>query len=193
MKFYNKSSQHVLQELNVNQHTGLTEKDVEERRKKYGLNEFTVKEEGGIFKDILEALSEPMIVILIIAALVSMLIGEFSDAIGIIGAIIIGVGIGLITEGKSKKAAEELSKLTENIDVKVIRDGKVQQIQKNHLVVGDIVCIEMGDMIPADGRLIESSHLKIREDMLTGESDDVNKDHEAIIPMEKIETKNGIV
>lgn len=130
MKFYNKSSQHVLQELNVNQHTGLTEKDVEERRKKYGLNEFTVKEEGGIFKDILEALSEPMIVILIIAALVSMLIGEFSDAIGIIGAIIIGVGIGLITEGKSKKAAEELSKLTENIDVKVIRDGKVQQIQK---------------------------------------------------------------
>lgn len=193
MKFYNKSSDEVLQELNVNSNVGLTEKDVEERRKKYGLNEFTVKEEGGIFKDIIEALSEPMIVILIIAAIISVVIGEYTDAIGIIGAIIIGVAIGLITEGKSKKAAEELSKLTENIEVKVIRDGKIHQVQKSYLVVGDIVCIEMGDMIPADGRLIESSHLKIREDMLTGESDDVNKDHEAIIPMEKIETKNGIV
>ena len=133
MKFYNKSSQEVMKELNVNGTTGLNKSEIEERKKKYGINEFTVKEEGGLLKDVIEALSEPMIVILIVAAIISGLIGEFSDAIGIAGAIIIGVGIGLITEGKSKKAAEELSKLTENIDVKIIRDGHIHQVQKMSL------------------------------------------------------------
>ena len=136
------------------------------RREKYGLNEFSVKEEGGLLKDIIDALKEPMIIVLILAAFISAAIGEYSDSIGIVCAILLGIGI--VTEGKSKKAAEELSKLTENIDVKVLRDGKVKQIPKNELVPGDIVYIETGDMIPADGRLINSINLKVREDMLTG-------------------------
>ncbi len=193
MKFYSKSPEEVAEELNVDISEGLTNEEIIERRKKYGANEFTVKEEGGFFEDLKEALSEPMILILIAAALISALIGEFTDAVGIVGAIVLGVGIGMITEGKSKKAAQALSELTENIEVKVIRNGSIHQVPKNELVVGDIVCFETGDMIPADGRIIESINLKIREDMLTGESDDVRKRADVIVQKEKIESKGKVI
>ena len=193
MKFYDKSGNETLKELKVNSSTGIKKDEVIQRREKYGVNEFSVKDEDGILKQIIAGLSEPMILILIVAAVISALIGEVTDAIGIVGAIVVGVGIGIITEGKSKKAAEELSKLTENIQIKVIRDGKVQQIEKREIVVGDIVCIETGDMVPADGRLIESTNLKVKEDMLTGESDDVSKHSDVIIGMEKIESKGTIL
>ena len=192
MKFYSESKEDVLKELSVNRDRGLSSDDVKSRRDKYGLNEFTPMEEGSFWDDLKDALSEPMIVILIIAAIISAVIGEFHDAIGIVCAIAIGIAIGMITEGRSKKAAEALSKLTENIEVKVLRDGEVEQVSKSELVPGDIVFIETGDMIPADGRLIKSINLKVREDMLTGESDDVSKKCDAIINMEKVETKDGI-
>lgn len=192
MKFYSESKEDVLKELSVNRDRGLSSDDVKSRRDKYGLNEFTPMEEGSFWDDLKDALSEPMIVILIIAAIISAVIGEFHDAIGIVCAIAIGIAIGMITEGRSKKAAEALSKLTENIDVKVLRDGEVELVSKSDLVPGDIVFIETGDMIPADGRLIKSINLKVREDMLTGESDDVSKKCDAIIGMEKVETKDGI-
>ena len=193
MKFFNEKQDKVLKELSVTAETGIKSKDIDSRRNKYGFNEFTPKEEGSLFDDIKEALSEPMIVILIAAAIISAIVGETHDAIGIMCAIAIGVGIGIVTEGKSKKAAEALSKLTENIDVKVLRDGKIQQIPKNELLPGDIVSIETGDMVPADGRLIESVNLKVREDILTGESDDVSKNADITIPMEKIESKGKII
>ena len=185
MKFYSESKEDVLKELSVNRDRGLSSDDVKSRRDKYGLNEFTPMEEGSFWDDLKDALSEPMIVILIIAAIISAVIGEFHDAIGIVCAIAIGIAIGMITEGRSKKAAEALSKLTENIEVKVLRDGEVELVSKSELVPGDIVFIETGDMIPADGRLIKSINLKVREDMLTGESDDVSKKCDAIIGMEK--------
>ena len=192
MKFYSESKEDVLKELSVNRDRGLSSDDVKSRRDKYGLNEFTPMEEGSFWDNLKDALSEPMIVILIIAAIISAVIGEFHDAIGIVCAIAIGIAIGMITEGRSKKAAEALSKLTENIEVKVLRDGEVELVSKSELVPGDIVFIETGDMIPADGRLIKSINLKVREDMLTGESDDVSKKCDAIIGMEKVETKDGI-
>ncbi|MDO5518394.1 MAG: HAD-IC family P-type ATPase, partial [Clostridium sp.] len=192
-KFYNISKNESLKILDVNKEHGLNEEEIAKRRETYGKNEFTIKEEGSFLKDLIDALSEPMILILIAAAVISGLIGEFTDAVGIIGAIIIGVGIGMVTEGKSKKAAEALSKLTEDIEVKVVRDGHVHQVNKSEIVVGDIVIIETGDMVPADGRLIESINLKIREDMLTGESDDVSKDEDALVELETIESKGTII
>lgn len=125
MKFYSESKEDVLKELSVNRDRGLSSDDVKSRRDKYGLNEFTPMEEGSFWDDLKDALSEPMIVILIIAAIISAVIGEFHDAIGIVCAIAIGIAIGMITEGRSKKAAEALSKLTENIEVKVLRDGEI--------------------------------------------------------------------
>lgn len=192
-KFYNISKNEALKILGVRNDQGLSENEVVKSREEFGKNEFTIKEEGSFIKDLIDALSEPMILILIAAAVISGIIGEFTDAVGIIGAIVIGVGIGMITEGKSKKAAEALSKLTEDIEVKVLRDGHIHQVNKSEIVVGDIVFIETGDMIPADGRLIDSINLKIREDMLTGESDDVSKNEDAVIELEIIESKGSII
>jgi len=186
MKYFNESIENVLEKLEVNQEEGLKESKIKELNEKYGKNEFTHKEEGSIFKDIKNALLEPMMLILLFAALVSGIIGEYYDSIGIVCAVAIGITIGIITEGKSKKAAEALAKMTEDIVVKVIRNSHITQVSKSELVPGDIVYLETGDMIPADGRFIETIDLKVREDMLTGESDDVKKDAHIIINMETI-------
>ena len=187
MKYFNESIKTLLSELDVDKEIGLKDSSIKERADKYGKNEFTHKEEGSIFEDIKEAILEPMMLILLVAALISAIIGEYYDAIGIVCAVSIGITIGIITEGKSKKAAEALAKMTEDIVVKVLRNGKVTQVNKSELVPGDIVYLETGDMMPADGRFIETTDLKVREDMLTGESDDVKKDAKAIIAMEEIE------
>lgn len=193
MRYYNKTINEVLMYLRTNKDTGLNSSEVEQRQNKYGKNEFTIKEDNSFWDELGKNLTEPMILILLGAAIISSFIGELHDAIGIIGAIALGISIGIITESKSKKAAQELSKLTENIEVKVLRDNKIKTLNKSELVPGDIVYIETGDMIPADGRLIESINLKAREDILTGESDDVSKRAQDIVDMEVIYSKLDIV
>ncbi len=186
MKYFNESIESVLKNLDVDLESGLNDSEIKKRNEMYGRNEFTNKEEASILHDIKNALLEPMMLILLLAALVSAIIGEVYDSIGIVCAVAIGITIGIITEGKSKKAAEALTKMTENIIVKVLRNGSVMQVSKSDLVPGDIVYLETGDMIPADGRFLETIDLKVREDMLTGESDDVKKNAKALVHMEKI-------
>ncbi|MGV8983198.1 cation-translocating P-type ATPase, partial [Clostridium sp.] len=190
MKYFNEQSSKVLEELKVDISTGLPSLEIKERLEKYGPNEFTKQERGSMWDSIKEAIMEPMMIILLVAAVISALVGEGQDAIGIVCAVAIGIGIGIFTEGKSQKAADALSKMTENIEVKVTRDGKIIQVNKNDLVPGDIVLIETGDMVPADGRLVSSIDLMVREDMLTGESEDVSKDDQVIIEMENIKAKD---
>jgi Ca2+-transporting ATPase len=187
MKYFKENIEYVLKNLDVNLEMGLNDSAIKERNEKYGKNEFTRKKEASIFEDIKDALLEPMMIILLVAALVSAIIGEYYDSIGIVCAVAIGITIGIITEGKSKKAADALAKMTEDIVVRVLRNGKVTQVSKSDLVPGDIVYLETGDMIPADGRFIETTNLKVREDILTGESEDVKKDAEVIVSMEEIE------
>lgn len=189
MKYFNVKSEDVLKELQSDKAKGLTDSEVKERLEKYGNNEFTKKEEGSIWEDILDSIKEPMMVILLIAAVISAIIGEIYDAIGIVCAVAIGIAVGIVTEGKSKKAAEALSKMTENIQVKVLRNKHVIKINKSEIVPGDIVLIETGDMVPADGRLLESIDLKVREDMLTGEAEEVSKNAEALVQMEALNVK----
>lgn len=189
MKYFKEKIDDCLKEQGVNAEKGLSDSEVKTRSEKFGKNEFSKKEEGSLLDDIKDALLEPMMIILLVAALVSAIIGEYYDAIGIVCAVAIGITIGIVTEGKSKKAAEALAKMTEDIEVKVLRNGKVMNVSKSDLVPGDIVYLETGDMVPADGRFIETVDLKVREDMLTGESDDVKKDANAIIPLEEIDVK----
>ena len=189
MKYFKEKIDDCLKEQGVDAEKGLTEKKIKTRSEKFGKNEFSTKEEGSLLDDIKDALLEPMMIILLVAALISAIIGEYYDAIGIVCAVAIGITIGIVTEGKSKKAAEALAKMTEDIEVKVLRNGKVMNVSKSDLVPGDIVYLETGDMVPADGRFIETVDLKVREDMLTGESDDVKKDANAIIPLEEIDVK----
>ncbi|MGL6107470.1 cation-translocating P-type ATPase [Romboutsia sp.] len=193
MRYYNKPINEVLKYLKVNSEIGLSDSDVEERHRRYGINEFTIKKGKSFIEELSESVMEPMILILLGAAVISAFIGEVHDAFGILGAIFIGLSIGIVTEGKSKKAAHALSKMTENIEVKVLRNGKIRQISKNQLVPGDVVYIETGDMIPADGRLIQSINLKLREDMLTGESADVVKKAEEVVQMEVVYGKIEII
>lgn len=193
MRYYNKSTNESLKYLKVSKETGLSSNDVELRRKTYGYNEFKAKERKPLYEVISESVMEPMILILLTAAVISAFIGEIHDAIGIFIAVLLGLSIGAVTESKSKKAAESLSKLTENIEVKVLREGNIHQISKKDLVPGDIVYIESGNMIPADGRLIESINLKLREDMLTGESADVAKSADEIVEMEVVYGKTEII
>ena len=189
MKYFKEKIEDCLKDQEVDLEKGLSDSEVKARSEKFGKNEFSTKEEGSILEDIKDALLEPMMIILLVAALISAIIGEYYDAIGIVCAVAIGVTIGIVTEGKSKKAAEALAKMTEDIEVKVLRNGQVMNVSKSDLVPGDIVYLETGDMVPADGRFIETIDLKIREDMLTGESDDVKKDAKAIIPLEEIDVK----
>jgi len=193
MKYFNKPSSKVLHDLSVDSSVGLSSSEIKDRLDKYGTNEFTKQERGSIWDSVKEAITEPMMIILLAAAVISALVGEWQDAIGIVCAVAIGISIGIFTEGKSQKAADALSKMTENIEVKVLRNGKIVQVNKNDLVPGDIVMIETGDMVPADGRLINSIDLMVREDMLTGESEDVSKDAELIIDMENIKSKEKII
>lgn len=193
MKYFNENYDKVLDELRVVKTQGISDEEAKKRLEEYGYNEFDKKEDSSLWKDIKDALSEPMMIILLIAAAISGLIGEYFDAVGITGAVALGIIIGLVTEGKSKKAAEALEKMTENIAVKVLRDGHIIQISKSEIVPGDIVSIETGDMIPADGRLIETFDLKVREDILTGESDDVSKNADTIIEMETLRPKDIVV
>ncbi|CEK29895.1 calcium-transporting ATPase [[Clostridium] sordellii] len=193
MRYYSKSTNETLKYLKVNPEIGLSNSDIEKRRQKYGYNEFKIKEGKSLLESISDSIMEPMILILLGAAVISAFVGEAHDAFGILGAIILGLSISAATESKSKKAAQALSKLTENIEVKVLRNGKIHQISKRDLVPGDIVYIESGNMIPADGRLIQSINLKLREDMLTGESADVLKNADEIVDMDVVYGKTEII
>ena len=191
MKYFNEPKDKALAELKVDADLGLSSSEAKARQEKYGKNEFTPGEEETLWDSIKDGLTEPMIMILLAAAVISAVIGEIPDAIGIIVAVALGITIGIVTEGKSKKAAKALSKMTEDIEVKVVRDGKITTILKSDIVPGDIVHIATGDMIPADGRVIENVNLKVREDMLTGEADDVTKKADLVVEMESVQNNKG--
>ena len=154
---------------------GLSTHEVAVAKEKYGVNEFTKAKEKSVILDILHVLKEPLMMILIIAGGLSFLVGEYQDGVGVFIAVLLGILIGRLTEGRSKKAAEALSSALDDVLVKVIRDGVKVQVLKRDLVPGDIVHLEPGDMVPADGIVVESHNLAAREDMLTGESDQVEK------------------
>ena len=189
-KYYRQPKENVLRSLKVSEEKGLTRKEADNRLKTYGKNEFTKPKQASLLQEIKEILGQQLIIILLIAAGISLLIKEYHDAIGICLAILIGSVIGLVTENKSKKAAEALAQMTEDIRVKVLRDGKKEVIHKSEVVVGDIVFLETGDMVPADGRILKSVELKVREDMLTGESDDVRKEECTVNSDHLAEQKN---
>ena len=161
--------------------TGLTKQEIEALRSQHGANEFTKPKERGLFWELFDVFKEPLMVILIIASGLSFLVGEYQDGIGICMAVLLGIIIGRVTEGRSKKAAESLAKMTEDVLVTVLRDGKKQKVRKTDIVPNDLVYLETGDMVPADGVVLESTDLKLREDMLTGEVDQVKKDKEDLV------------
>lgn len=174
---------------------GLTEEQIKLNREKYGENAFSKEKPPSLFKRIFEAASEPMIVMLILAGIIALFVNivrfytggesDFLECVGIFAAISLAVIITVIMEGRSAKAFEALSKINDATLVKVIRNKEIKKIEQNELVVGDIVLLETGDKITADGRILESVSLYADEASLTGESEAVKKDANAVIKDEK--------
>ena len=163
---------------------GLNLEGVEESRKKYGVNELKAKKKKTLLIKFLEQFKDFMIIILIIAALVSGIIGYIenegiTDSIIILIVVIMNAIIGVAQESKAEKSLEALQKLSSHV-AKVIRNGELIIVPSKELVPGDIVVLETGDYVPADLRIIEAVNLKVQEASLTGESVPVEKNIEAI-------------
>ena len=183
-KWFSKSGEDVAKFFETDMIKGLSSEQVEEKRSVYGTNEIVSKNKKSIAKMILEQFQDFMIIVLIIAAIISGVLGQmngegFTDSIIILVIVILNAVIGVIQELKAQKSLESLKNLSAPHS-KVIRDGKLQDLESKYLVPGDIVVLETGDYVPADLRLIEAVNLKTQEAALTGESLPVEKTTEKI-------------
>jgi len=168
----------ILEELNSGL-DGLNELEVAQRQKKFGLNRLPGKPIPGLFSIILSQFKNPLIYVLLIAAVVSLALKEYTDAGFIFAVLLLNALIGTIQEWKAEKSAASLQELLK-ITVKVKRNGKEEILMAESLVPGDIVYLESGNHVPADIRILKSNQLGIDESMLTGESIAVNKISKAI-------------
>ena len=185
LKAHSLSIQNVLKAYETNKNTGLNQGSIIKMRELYGSNETSPKKPKSFIKRLIEALSEPTLLILEFAWVITLGVnlgkflktgsGDFLECLGIFIAIVLSASLTLIMEGKSQRAFEMLGKVYDKITVKVIRDGVITLVSKEQIVCGDVVIVETGDKVVADGRIIESNGLKIDESMLTGESDRVEK------------------
>lgn len=191
MEFFNQTSEETLQALQADKANGLTPEKVRENAEKFGRNEFTKAGRKSLLRRIWEASTEPMLILLFFAWIITIAVNSVSAAkgghfdvyecIGIFVAIIISVILTVVMEGRSAKAFDALNKIKDGIEIKVVRGGVVQYVPQQELVVGDIVFLETGNKVAADGRLLESVSLTSDESSLTGESAPVEKDADAVL------------
>lgn len=178
MKEYLSSCEEVLKEYEATEE-GLSGSEAAKRLEKYGRNKLEEGKKDSLLKRFLNELADPMIIILIVAAAISGVTafyeGEsFTDVIIILAVVIINAVLGVVQESKAEAAIEALQEIAAATS-KVLRDGKQVTLKSEELVPGDIVILEAGDAVPADGRIIESASMKIEEAALTGESVPVSK------------------
>ena len=183
MKYYCESAETVLREVGAVRE-GLTSREAESRLEKYGRNKLAEGKKDPLWKRFLGQMTDPMTIILLAAAAISGVLaltqGEsFADVIIILAVVIINAVLGVYQESKAEAAIEALQKMSAATS-KVLRDGKQVSVPSEELVPGDIVVLEAGDAVPADGRIIENASMKIEEAALTGESVPVSKLLDAI-------------
>lgn len=176
---YVKELDTVIKELNTNINIGLTTSEVKKRQEKYGPNELKQKKKKTIFKMVMEQLTDKMIIILLIASILSFLLGEKIEGFVILFIIAINIVISVVQEKKASDALEALRNMNAPHSV-VLRNGKKEKILAKDLVPGDIIYLEAGNIIPADVRFIEGHDILVDESALTGESVAVEKDKDFI-------------
>lgn len=177
-------------------HSGLTDEQAEASRQKYGKNILTPPVRTPLWKLFLEKFKDPIIRILLVAALLSLIISiihnEYAETIGIFAAIFLATGVAFWFEMDANRKFELLNQVNDDIQYKVIRNGNIHEVAKQDIVVGDIVVLETGEEIPADGKLIEAISLQVNESTLTGEpvisktTDPEHFDKEATYPSNHI-------
>lgn len=184
MQFYLKTSEEVLKEVNSNSN-GLTSTDAKSRLEANGKNKLAEPPKDSLLKKFVKALADPMIIMLLVAAFISagttiysnMVTGEaesFADLFIILFVVILNTILSVVQESKAENAISALMEMTKATS-KVIRDGQIQIVKSEDLVVGDVIVLEAGDAIPADCRILESHSMKVEEAAITGESVPVNK------------------
>lgn len=191
MNFYDKTLDFVTNQLNTDAVFGLSQKALTNSQKKHGKNILTRKKKSSFFERLINALKEPMLIILLFGFILTFGInlgkylkigeGDFAECFGILGAIVLSVSITLIMEGSSQKAFTVLNRIYDNTAVRVVRNGKAIIISQQDVAVGDLLIIENGDKIIADGRLIETNSLSVDESALTGESHSQNKNADIVL------------
>ena len=177
--WFHKSVDETKEYFKLDEENGLSNEQVNENRQKYGTNELQTKKKKSTFVKFLEQFKDFMIIVLIVAAIISGVVGYIegegiTDSIIILIVVILNAVIGVIQENKAEKSLEALQKLSAHVS-KVIRNGKMEVIPAKELVPGDIVVLDTGDYVPADLRIIEAVNLKSQEASLTGESVPVEK------------------
>lgn len=159
--------------INDYRHVGLTDEQVRKSRTEYGVNLLTPPKRPSLWKLYLEKFEDPVVRVLLVAAFFSLVISiienEYAETIGIIAAILLATGIGFFFEYDANKKFDLLNAVSEDTLVKVMRNGHVQEIPRKEVVVGDIVLLETGEEVPADGVLLEAVSLQVNESNLTGE------------------------
>lgn len=185
VKWYELSSQSVAQALKTDLEHGLDEEEAEKRLKQTGLNQLEEGEKASALTILLGQFKDFMVLVLLVATLISGLLGEYVDAITIMAIIFLNAILGFIQEYRAEKSLEALKNLTAPT-AHVIRGGRLVEIPAAHVVPGDIVYLEEGDRVPADLRLFETKGLYVDESPLTGESHAVLKSEEPIQAKEEI-------
>lgn len=175
----------VLRQLDTDEKQGLTEKEVKERKEKYGKNKLEEKKKESFIVKFIKQFNDFMIIILIIASIISAVVSkmqgenDYVDSIIIIVIVVFNALMGVIQEAKAEKSIEALKQMTPQL-AKTIRSGKTVEINAEELVKGDIIILDAGNFVPADCRILESHNLKIEESSLTGETQGAEKDADVL-------------
>ncbi|QWT55250.1 calcium-translocating P-type ATPase, PMCA-type [Christensenella sp. MSJ-20] len=179
--FYSQSVEQTAQALGTDQNRGLGGDQAREQQQKHGFNELEQKPGKTTFQLFVDQLKDFMIIVLLAAAVISGALGEVVDACVILLIVVLNAIIGVAQQKKAEQSLNALKKMSAPF-AKVLREGEVISIPAREVVVGDVVILEAGDMVPADMRLVECVNLKIQESALTGESDAVEKDASVLLP-----------
>lgn len=177
--FYHFEPAKVAEHLKTHLDKGLTSEEAKKRLEKYGYNELVGKKGPTLLEMLIGQFKDFLVLILIAASIISILVGEVTDAVVILIIVVLNAVLGVAQESRASKALEALKKMAAPTAL-VIRDGQRKEVPARELVPGDIVLLEAGDYVPADLRLIESINLKIEEASLTGESVPVEKNADTV-------------
>jgi Ca2+-transporting ATPase len=174
MSFHLKSIETAIQEFESDQERGLSQAEVEARLEKYGRNELVERGGRTPFRILWEQATATMVLILIAAAIVAGLLGDYKNTISILAIVVLYALLGFVQEYRAEQAIAALKKLSVP-NVRILRDGNLQETSARGLVPGDIIQLEVGNVVPADVRLLEAVNLRIQEAALTGESEAIEK------------------
>jgi len=178
--WHTKTIEEVAEALGTDLKRGLTAQEAQARLEQYGPNELQERPRPSFWKMLLDQFNQFLVLILIVAAIVSFLLGEYLDSGAIMAIVILNAILGVIQESKAEEALAALQKMAAP-NAQVLRDGHLLTIPAREVVPGDVVILETGNYVPADVRLVESVNLRIEEAPLTGESVSVEKDAELVL------------